>query len=223
MTVPHLFGMLACGTGDLPPIEFVDAGTPVQKESNLTMSIPIPTHASGDLLILLLVGDDDLSVNLDADGWNQHLLLQFGGSPSDFFVAWEVGDGVISSLDVDCGNQAHGVIVAYRYVDTTTPFDVTATTADAGPTTTLAAPAIVPVTDGAMLLRLYSWRGAGTLSLTTADGHTTRVNSPYGVGEDRALALFEKYQTTAASDSGASATITVSSFIQCISMALRPG
>jgi trimeric autotransporter adhesin len=180
----------------VPPPSWVATGAMVARTSNGSLSPAIPASLSANDLMLLIVANTTQQTSAAPNGWTSVATIGTttgaGVSLSIFRRFYQSGDTAPSvTVTTDTGG-ASARIVAYRYVNSTTPLDVAAVTSTSaagastftptGLTTVTAnarAEAIVVENDGGLL--------APTLGFSNGQGFSAESGFPQAPSEGNTL------------------------------------
>jgi hypothetical protein len=233
--LPHEFAIIgAAGAGGGPSdIEFVAIGALSTITTGTSITPTLPSHNTGDFLLLYVHGDSNNNPSPPDGTWSTAFSVS-PSSGSDHACYYKFAGASEANPTVTVTSNSGGCaafVIAYRYVDTSTPMDVTAVTTIAYSSTNYntagGAPTIVPATDGAMVVSCCFYRSAGTVTIGTLNGFSVRTGTGAGppwtnaTGESRGFSLGDKLVDPAAStasytfSSGSSAAVSTA-------VALRP-
>lgn len=189
---------------------------------------------AGDLL-LLFVESENQAVSTPAGGWTQVTSSPVSTGTAAaagavrLTVFYLVASGADSTTTVaDSGDHTCAIKIAYRGVDTTTPFDATPVAGTKTPATTTATfPAITTATDNALvvLASALDLDAASTATTGTAtNANLTSINERHDqtviAGDGGGLVIIDGVKATAGNTGTTTATVT--STIQVyLTMALR--
>jgi hypothetical protein len=157
-------------------------GTVLKDDTNTTHSIAAPADVSDGRILLKIACLENVAESLtDADGdWTQ--IVNFNetvlGSNRSIAVWWKLASSESGSYSFSHSTSAQGwgVVLSYPGVNTSTPMDATAQTAEYENDDTPLGPAITTVTDNAWVLTIL-WKGGGTsVAVVDPSGFTERVN-----------------------------------------------
>jgi hypothetical protein len=167
-----------------------------------TITGTLPTGmAYGDVLICAYIGSGSIANHTPPSGWTAFVspfVVPDAALIAAYWRAHTQANPITVGPSVTYNNSArHTLIVqAYSGVNTTTPIDVTATTAVTAPyNTTLDAPSITTVTANAMIISADLVDSANTL--TTKPTSMTLVADASGGGVGRGGALAQELKATA--------------------------
>jgi hypothetical protein len=191
--------------------------------SGTTLVINKPTGVVSEDVMVAVIGASQLTVaNLTSgpSGWTQALALDIAGVAPSTFVYYLVAGGSEPStytwtFGITVGSSLRGAIARYSGVDNTTPQDVAAGTATASSKTSITAPAITTVTNGAEVL---SGGGVTSTSTLTAPAGLTQWLGPTGANAGGA----DKSQATAGTTGTFIWTLSVKTDSVAFTWALRP-
>ncbi len=215
-------------------ITFVNAGTFASASSaDMVVSQPAST-AANDLLLLCIESANNAITIQSPSGWVEVTNSPQGqGSTtvgSRLTVFWKIDSGSESSVTVNgTTNHQDGVIFAFRGVDPTSPFDVTAGSTEAN-TASCVFPAVVTTAMGRTIALIQSTGrdatatngsiGAATnsnlASITQRFDQTTATNGGGGI------VLITGTMATAASTGTTTATSTSTEDHEYLTIALKP-
>jgi hypothetical protein len=166
---------------------WVATGATVTRTSNGALAPAIPASLSVNDLMLLIVANTTSSTSAAPTGWTSVGTIGSatgaGVSVSVFRRFFQTGDTAPSvTVTADAGG-ASAQIVAYRYVNTTTPLDVAAVTSTSPATQTTFTPTgLTTVTANARALTVVAENDGGntapTLSFSNAQGFSAESGFP---------------------------------------------
>ena len=186
--------------------------------------------AAGDLIVVMYAAATQGDINLTATGYTEIVELFSDDSRDANFAAYYkvAGSGETSVSLSPSGNTSYAAAAAvkvFRGVDTTTPLDVTTTTATGQNNLFADPPAITPVTEGAMIVS----GGAAAVAGLAAPYSSSDLDSFISVAHDDAvdvvIGMGQKAWTSGAFDpavfTGGGAD-SISNSWAAITLALRP-
>ena len=140
-----------------------------------TKAFPLPTHASGDLILLLCYHANSAAQTFSAPGFTVQADESNNGTLA---LLSKVADGTETTVTVTASTGSGGwsatpVIVENN--DETTPWDVAAVTSTGASSTTFTPTGITPTSDDTMVISAVSGRNATGKNLNTAQGFTGLV------------------------------------------------
>lgn len=219
-------------------IEFVNKGTFASGTTSCSPGIPASMRQND--LMILVVGTPNQAVTTPS-GWTaatsspvgQGTTAAAGATRATVFYRFWVSGDAAPTVSVTGGNNVEAIILGYRGVDNTTPFDgVTPTTQNnTTASTTLATPAITAATVGALILTLVGMDldststnvVTGALSATNLSRITERHDQTVNTGVGGGVAAFEGFADTAGSLAIGAGSATQSSQTSSVWVgALRP-
>jgi hypothetical protein len=166
---------------------WVATGATVTRTSNGSLAPAIPASLSVNDLMMLIVGNTTSSTSAAPTGWTSVGTIGSatgsGVSVSVFRRFFQTGDTAPSvTVSTDAGG-ASAQLVAYRYVNTTTPLDVAAVSSTSPATQTTFAPTgLTTVTANARAVAVVAENGgaatAPTLSFSNAQGFSAESGFP---------------------------------------------
>lgn len=215
-------------------VQFVAAGTVASGTGAIT--VPLPSGLQTDDLLFLLVETANENVTTPT-GWTIAPSAHQGVGTAASTTATEISlfyrwvDGTESSASVaDPGDHVIGRMVAYRGVDTTTPFDTSAGSTKATASTTATFPSITTTVDNCLVLLVEAHSLPDANSTTVVSGHTNanlsgiaeRIDNNTNAGNGGGMSLADGTKTTAGATGTTTATLSNSAVGAHITLALIP-
>lgn len=213
------------GGGGSATIAMQGTGTIYESASSASIVIPYPSGiVAGELLLAQGIFAGGVVPDAPPTGWTLAADADPGANISGA-VWYRVADGTetgsVTFTSPNTANRATGHMQRWSGVDTTTPLDVAGVVGTATGTS-VTAPSMTTVNDGAMLIYSVGVHASTSADITTPAGYTQVANS---TGTGRRLVVFDKSQTTAGA-TGTQAfdqTSAVALEMFAIGIALRPG
>jgi hypothetical protein len=220
-------------------ISFVNKGTFASGTSTISPGLPA-SMASGDLCLMFIESANE-AISITTAGsiaWTQvtnspiytGTAAQAGGVRLAVYYGW-FSSGTTAPTIADSGDHTTGIIMAFRGVDATTPFDATPTTSvDASNTTTLTPTAITTATTNACVVygiaidadAATSDAIGGTLSNSNLSNITVRHEQTVTSGTGGGIGVITATKATAGATGSTTGGTTVSCTHAYLTMALRP-
>jgi hypothetical protein len=206
------------------PISVITSGTQTLGATNgADVTLTLPTLSQGDV-VYVAAGRANGGPTVNSSGWGSPVAEAQNGT--HILRVWRkiMGSTPDTSVEIEGGGSAatatRAIYVALSGVDQTSPEDVTPTTAN-GSSTNPNAPAIVSVTDGAVILAFASSRVADT-SITAPSGMSNGLSGSTSDTDASTIGRATFSQTTAGSYDPASWTGWNSGTWGAATIAVRP-
>lgn len=166
---------------------YLAAGAPATRLSSGTMSVPVPSGSTNDLLLLVEVNRANQQITTPA-GWTL-LADQATGAPSQLrFTVWWKPAGTETSVSLSVNTNSNGTsawVVRYASPDGTAPVLATASVRQglaAASTTMTPSPDVTTNAANATVISLASIRAGNTLSLASGSSFTAQVSTTSSIG-----------------------------------------
>ena len=185
----------------------------------------------GDFIIIAQSNDSgDVSTPpSDSSSTSYTTLVQYTGSNPDYLITYKFADGTESGtgLTIQRSNsRGAAVIQVFRGVDSTTPFDVTYTTAASGGVNgDPDAPSITTVTDNSLVVAIGFLDDDSGVTVTVPSGYSNLNygESSAGGGGDSVTMMASKLVATAGAEDPPVFNTTGNDAWQAVTVALRRG
>jgi hypothetical protein len=196
---------LFCASQAQAAISFVAcASTEAANSTSWTVNLPAVTN--GDVLIFAFGTETTGNASGTPPTGVSLILQQVGGTTDSQLTTFRKvasSEGATLAFPSIWANAEQGlaVVCAYQGVDNTTPLDVAAVSIDTGSVTSYSGPAIVPVTNGAMVIQILAADPNATFAGTddASPDATERAEVNHSVGGTSFVYWQDYLQPTAAS------------------------
>lgn len=205
------------------------------QESITGITVPWPTHAIGDVALLIVESTGGQPATLS----NANGFVTVTGSPSatgattagtQVTMWWcrATSTGMFSPVVADPGDHVYGVIVTFTScaIDGN-PWDTTATAVKAGASTSMSMPAVTTTVDNCLIVNVASRDNDSAAAAASAEanasltGLTERFDLGTALGNGGGLMVWTGTKSAAGSSGNTTATVT-SSINAYMTVALRP-
>lgn len=215
-------------------VTFVSVGSIASGSGSITVGVP-SSYSSGDLLLLIC---ESANQTISApSGWTEIGSQESQGTGTAgavggvrLAVFYKFASSSESSVTVsDSGNHTGGIMVAFRGVDTSTPFNTYASGIDSSATSSLSWPTVTTDIDGCMIIncvasdyevisgsRLSSWANSSLVSITEA------VDTYYSAGAGGGIGMAYGIKTSAGSVNATTCTEVSAEVHGYLTLALKP-
>ena len=200
-------------------------------------SVSLPEGLEAGDLVIVAGGcipwstSSDPTVGAVTSGYTRVTKLKSGylSFAVDYKIMGETPDTAVTVGGSDYSAYGDGVVIlVYRGVNTTTPLDVTATTAhvyDSASPGTPNNPSITPTTEGALIVPLVAWFHYAGTTPTAPTGYTLTDFESYDPGSAYVVAAAEKeWSGSGAEDPAAWGNVTLGAWDEwaAVTLAIRP-
>lgn len=185
---------------------FIDADTLIQETDTTSHVIPVPAGtANGDLLLFFLLLDG--ATTITSPGAFTVVDDDYSGGGGEFETGWRIASSEPADYTwtSDVVSESVGAILAYRGGNTTSPFNDQAIQ-DVAPPITF--PSITTTADGCLLVLVAAAdnpNAGGAGGYSTPTDYTERLDIQ-NVSQRNTLAVFDRLQASAGTESGVTTT-----------------